>query len=365
MPVSRLSISAEDGRVQGIEIDLETETLENLQALVEVEFGIFLADQAILCEGRHLIGGPGQGVENASKKLKDLGVLPDALLLVARKGGAANAGAGGAARRGGVRAPPAGGFRIGGLGNAAKRAKASVKAPDPAVWSSLTWGDVSLDIGGETLYRILQVNEGMLSEIEHSDPQFYAAAKEPTPEKMKSLVLERVMKRGLEQANKLAQRIQAEKRLQENPYDVEAQKVLEEMIAEKNVEENWQNAMEHMPEAFASVYMLYINAHINGTHVKVFVDSGAQTTILSKGCAERCGIMRLVDTKYAGTAVGVGSAKIIGKVHMAPLKIGDHHFPCSFTVLDNEGVECELLKPSLGIQLAALIGVPRRYAAKY
>lgn len=33
-------------------------------------------------------------------------------------------------------------------------------------------------------------------------------------------------------------------------------------------------------------------------------------------------------------AVGVGSAKIIGRVHMAELKIGDNLFPCTFTVLD-------------------------------
>ena len=63
--------------------------------------------------------------------------------------------------------------------------------------------------------------------------------------------------------------------------------------------------------------MLYVDATINGTNVKVFVDSGAQTTIMSRSCAARCGLLRLIDVKFAGTAVGVGSAPILGKVHMA------------------------------------------------
>jgi len=63
--------------------------------------------------------------------------------------------------------------------------------------------------------------------------------------------------------------------------------------------------------------MLYINASVNKVPIQAFVDSGAQSTIMSQSLAERCGLMRLVDKRSAGTAIGVGSCKILGKIHAA------------------------------------------------
>jgi DNA damage-inducible protein 1 len=44
----------------------------------------------------------------------------------------------------------------------------------------------------------------------------------------------------------------------------------------------------------------------------------------------------LVDDRFEGTAVGVGTGKILGKIHKVDLTIGGYDFPCSITVMDSK-----------------------------
>uniref|UniRef100_M4AQG8 DNA-damage inducible protein 2 n=1 Tax=Xiphophorus maculatus TaxID=8083 RepID=M4AQG8_XIPMA len=163
-------------------------------------------------------------------------------------------------------------------------------------------------------------NPALLQQMLLSNPHELSLLKERNPPLAEALLsgdLERFTKVLLEQQQDRARREQERIRLlTADPFDLEAQAKIEEDIRQHNVEENMTIAMEEAPESFGQVVMLYINCKVNGHPVKAFVDSGAQMTIMSQACAERCNIMRLVDRRWAGIAKGVGTQKIIGRVHL-------------------------------------------------
>lgn len=77
--------------------------------------------------------------------------------------------------------------------------------------------------------------------------------------------------------------------LSKDPMNPEYQKMVEERIHRENIEKNREYAQEYIPEVFGHINMLYINASINKVPIQAFVDSGAQSTIMSQSLAERCG----------------------------------------------------------------------------
>ena len=124
-----------------------------------------------------------------------------------------------------------------------------------------------------------------------------------------------------------------------NPDSTEAKEYSARTKKLQNIEENFRFAMEHHPEAFGSVFMLYINCKVNGKAIKAFVDSGAQMSIMSADMAESCDLHGLIDERFAGMAVGVGTQKILGKVHYCQLEIDGQHFHNSFSILEGQKMD--------------------------
>nr|CDS34149.1 protein ddi1 2 [Hymenolepis microstoma] len=121
-----------------------------------------------------------------------------------------------------------------------------------------------------------------------------------------------------------------------DPFDPEVQRKIEELIHESNINREMEAAVENYPETFGQVSMLYVACEVNGHPVKAFVDSGAQITLMSLECARRCNLERLIDKRFQGMAYGVGSQKIIGRVHQAMLKFDNTTLPTSFLILDQQ-----------------------------
>ncbi|KAG7662190.1 DDI1 [[Candida] subhashii] len=181
------------------------------------------------------------------------------------------------------------------------------------------------------LMRQQFLNDPSLNEqIRLTQPDFHRALSNPT--EFRNLVIQQANENFSQQ-----QKTQDEiRRLQEDPDDPENQARILELIRQEQIEENMKLAWEVTPESFTTVTMLYIKLKINGVEVVALVDSGANNSTISHELAEKTGISRLIDKRFQGKAIGVGSQEIGGKIHSVPINIGDSDIdlPSSFLVVD-------------------------------
>jgi DNA damage-inducible protein 1 len=117
---------------------------------------------------------------------------------------------------------------------------------------------------------------------------------------------------------------------------VDWERQVKDALKAANINANMQAALEHHPEAFAPVSMLFVKMSVNGHRLNGFVDSGAQSTIISKRVAEQCGIGQLIDERFGGVARGVGTGKILGRIHAVIVAVGRQHLSCALTVMEGD-----------------------------
>ncbi|XP_046669766.1 protein DDI1 homolog 2-like isoform X1 [Homalodisca vitripennis] len=179
---------------------------------------------------------------------------------------------------------------------------------------------------------LFMANPDQLALLKQNNPRLADALATGRLEVFANVMREQMKERERRQEQRL-------RMMNAHPFDTEAQRLIAEEIKQKNIEANMEAAMEYNPETFGTVVMLYINCKVNGYPVKAFIDSGAQTTIMSAACAERVNIMRLVDTRWAGIAKGVGVQRIIGRIHMVQVAIENDYLTTSFSVLEEQPMD--------------------------
>ncbi|KAF8914366.1 hypothetical protein CPB84DRAFT_84380 [Gymnopilus junonius] len=180
------------GQTFVVEIDPNME-LENVMALLEAESLIPVNEQAISYEGREL--------SNPKATMQELGVTgTNAMLLLRRK----------------------------------------VAAPGRSMEQDAEMMRLQL-LGDPNLMAQLRASQPEIADAAQSNPARFAELLKQTRE--------RHLSAEMAQQNEIA-------RLNANPFDVEAQRKIEEAIRQQAVLENMEHALEYSPEFFGRVSML-------------------------------------------------------------------------------------------------------------
>lgn len=154
--------------------------------------------------------------------------------------------------------------------------------------------EIPADIKPDDLLALTRSHQELLDQFLSNDPELGTFLASGDITKVRMLMMKRFMSRHA--VTYTAQ--QELKAYESDPTNPVYQAKIEEQIRLENIAANMSAALDHLPEAFGRVTMLYVNIEVNSHPVKAFVDSGAQSTIMSVACAEKCGITRLIDTRY-------------------------------------------------------------------
>jgi DNA damage-inducible protein 1 len=240
--------------------------------------------------------------------------------------------------------------------NAASASLLSEVAPAPSYYPGMSLSDaVAHNPHPHTFVSLLFSKEHLRKELNYHNPRLAVRLESQSLEEAVRIWREEMVKGGIQKAVQNSSHYHIEqdmkRRLVQNPGDIEAKRYFAKQSSQEFIQEQYYQMMNEYPEAMGRVLMLYVEANINGHSIQAFCDSGAQATIMSKKTATQCGVLDLIDERFAGTAVGVGTGKILGRIHMVQMQIGDSYFPCSVTVMDDPGEGAAEMPFLLGLDM--------------
>lgn len=211
---------------------------------------------------------------------------------------------------------------------------------------------------------VVRANEHLWKELNYHNPKLaiklqQAGSIDAAEQIWRSELVQGSIQAALRQTTQFHQQQDMQRRKEQNPNDPQVMEFFRQQERRQNVQAQYEQMMTEYPESLGRVLMLYIDAKINGHAIQPFCDSGAQMTIMSEKLAKECGLEDYIDTRFAGTAVGVGTGKILGRIHIVQLQIGNYFFPCSVTVMASNHNEGQQGKPeaATGRDMPFLLGL--------
>ena len=115
---------------------------------------------------------------------------------------------------------------------------ASQQPLSPRNYIGMTFADVPPNVDPRILHQIIRVNPPMMTQLENGNPQLAAAAKNENPQAFIDLVRRQAAARRNRQSREQAELQDLYRRVEANPFDIEAQKRVEEIIRQRNVQNN-------------------------------------------------------------------------------------------------------------------------------
>lgn len=243
------------------------------------------------------------------------------------------------------------------IGSAPISASASSAPPAPVYYPGMHLQD-AMDYNPHPVpfINLLKTHEHLFKEFRYHNGSLANRLKVESTEKAVEIWKEEMVSNSIKGAVRATDKFHKENemttRRKNNPNDPEAIEYFRKKDSEARIQQQYFEMMQEYPESLGSVLMLYVKAKINGKEIQAFCDSGAQSTIMSKKVATECGLVDLIDTRFAGMAVGVGTGKILGRIHIVQLQIGDDmFFPCTVTVMDDPGEGAKEMPFLLGLDM--------------
>lgn len=331
--------STVDGRTENLELATST-TIVEVKSFVEALLGIAMDYQIFVLDGKR--------VNMQAVSLEQAGIKKDSLVVV-MDSSSAQPGASSAMSNPSpmpMSAPSATSATTVATNNSTTITRRSNNLLGNTNNQKIYWDGMNLDqvfdnnTNPEYIVDIILDNPNtILRELNFHIPKLAESFNKGRSEALKAMRVHLMMNATSSTLNRLnaaTRERDMEARLRTNPMDEEANKYFGDKIRQEQVQESYINMMQNFPESNIPVLMLYVDVKINGVIIQAFVDSGAQTSVMSYACAEKCNIDRLIDQRFAGKLVGVGTGTTKGRIHLVDIKIENNFFPMSVTVTDDK-----------------------------